>query len=174
MEIRNSDLRYTEMDDAEFLDYFAWLEEIFKDFLVSSDYPEDIDYFVSRRDLADIFLRVDKRKAYYYCFHGMEIHEKKEVALFAYWILKFQPFTVIDNRYIDKKKENGINDAFAIYMICSILCYTGISFESVVKKNFYNKLLYSFRFRDFSIDSLMMLVESLSAETFNIEYDEVV
>ena len=79
----NSVLRYTPMGYDEIFDWMVWLEEMFNDFLTVSGYPSDLSYFVSRRDLVDMICRVDKRKAYY-CFHGMEIHEKKEVALFAY------------------------------------------------------------------------------------------
>jgi len=172
--IRNSGLSYSKIEFDEIFDYLTFFEDRFKDFLELSEYPSDMEVFVSTRDMIDIITRVDKRKAYYYCFHSMEINERKHVALYAYWILKFRPFTVTDIRYIDKKKENCINEAFAIYMICSILLYNDITIDTTFEKIFYKKLLYSFRYRGFSIESLMLLVEAITSETFNIEYNEIV
>ena len=45
--------------------------------------------------VAEIFVRVDKRKDYFIIFHDdTDMNEIKEAALMAYWILKFKPFSV--------------------------------------------------------------------------------
>ena len=176
-EVRNSDLKYNPMSDGEIFDLLTALEERFIDFLEISGYPSDLKYIVSRKDLIDTITRVDKREAYYFCFHNMEISEQKQVALYAYWILKFQPFTVTDDRYINNHdfRVTCINIDFAIYIICSILFYYFEEpFPETINKTFYKKLKYAFRYRNFSIESLMLLVEAITPETFELEYEEVV
>jgi len=57
------------------------LVEKFEDFLIFKGFPKNVKHYISYITLADIIIRVDKRKAYYMCFHDMEINECKEVAL---------------------------------------------------------------------------------------------
>ena len=172
--IRNYDLAYEKIGITEVNNSLKDLKERFKDFLEQFKYPSDLQYFISDGDLIEAIVRVDKREAYYYCFHNMEIHERKTVALYVYWILRFRPFTIIDARFKNKKSGRCVNELFAIYMISSILLYNGVDIDKTFEKAFYKKLLYSFRFRNFSIESLMLLVEAITAETFDIEYDEIV
>lgn len=169
--MRNSNLKYQLIPDEEVFKYLEEFEEQFGKFIRVSGYPDDIQYYVSRYDLIDIIIRVDKRKAYFYCFHGMEINARKQAALYVYWILKFKPFKITDIRYLNKKNTNSVNEAFAIYMICSILfSLNRFSSSTASHETFYQKLLYAFRFRDFSIEALMLLVEALNTETFDNKY----
>ena len=172
---RNEKLEYEIITDAEVFDLLELFEEQFKSFISDSNYPPNLDYFVSRRDLIDMIIRVDKRDAYFHCFHDMEINERKQAALYAYWILKFRPFTIIDNRCLDKENESTVNEAFAIYIICSILFYSKkLESTTAKKETFYKKLMYAFRYRSISIDSILLLVESISTETFDKQYADVV
>ena len=171
---RNEDSRYEIISDIDVFNALGVLEEQFKAFLTYCGYPDDIEYFVSRHNLIDIITRVDKRDAYFCYFHnGMEINERKKAALYAYWILKFKPFTIVDSRYLDKKRENTVNEAFAIYTICSVLFYSKkLLVTSAKKDTFYKKLIYAFRFRDISIDAMLLLVESINTETFDKEFQD--
>lgn len=172
---RNESSTYEPMTDTELLSLLALLEEQFRRFVAYSGYPDDLKYSISRRDLVDAVMRVDKREAYFYYFHNkMEINERKKMALYVYWILKFKPFKVTDNRYVDKKRESCVNEAFAVYMICSILFDADkLSDTSSKKETFYKKLMYAFRFRNISIDAMLLLVESINTETFDKEYSDI-
>ena len=121
--------------------------------------------------LIDIIVRVDKRKAYYYCFHGMEINECKEAALYAYWILKLRPFSITDKKYQNDFEACIINETFVIFLIGLVLENTGrIKRTGAIKNSYSDFLEYSFRFRNFSIDSFVVLVESISTETLEKVY----
>ena len=95
----------------------------------------------------------------------------KEAALYAYWILKLKPFTIIDEKYKNNADTCKINESFAIFLVALILEKTGrIKRTSNIKDSYYNFLEYSFRFRNFTIDSFVVLIESISTETLENEY----
>lgn len=143
----------------------------FDEFLTLKGFPPDIIKNISFFTLIDIIVRVDKRKAYYYCFHNMEINECKEAALYAYWILKLRPFSITDVKYKSKAEACTINESFVIYLIGLILENTGrIKKTNKINSSYRNFLEYSFRFRNFSIDSFVVLVESISTETLENDY----
>ncbi len=174
MPVRNANLKYERISVEEIYKHVKVFEEQFIKFISIRDYPEDIEFSTSVISIIETIIRVDKRKAYYYCFHGMEINECKVAALYAYWILKFRPFTITDKRYINTPKGCCINEEFAIYMICSILVFSGkITPTAIDNTSYYEKLLYSFHFRNFTIDSLVMMIESINTETFNKQYDDL-
>lgn len=175
-EIRNSELEYADIPDDELLTIYDDFETLFVKFLEESKYPSDTKYSIDSYALIDAIVRVDKRKAYFWCFHDMEINERKEVALYAYWFLKFKPFAICDNRFADKKQTSCINELFAIYLISSILLFDDDKFSeiSVLKSDdkftYLDKLLYSLHYRCFTIDSFMILVDSITPETFEYEF----
>jgi len=143
----------------------------FKDFLAIKNFPKTVAYHISYVALADIIIRVDKRKAYYLCFHDMEINECKEVALYAYWIIKLRPFVITDAAYQKDINACYINESFAIHIIGLVLELTHrIKNTKNIKESYTNFLEYSFRFRNFSIDSFIVLIESISTETLEKEY----
>jgi len=168
---RNKSLKYRRMPNNEIEEILKLLVERFKNFLTFKGYPENIKYFISYVTLADIIIRVDKRKAYYICFHDMEINECKEVALYAYWILKLRPFTITDTRYQNNVDACYINESFALHIIGFVLELTHrIKYTKNIKDSYARFLEYSFRFRNFSIDSFIVLIESISTETLEKEY----
>ncbi|MDR2735950.1 MAG: hypothetical protein LBB49_00110, partial [Gracilibacteraceae bacterium] len=72
--------------------------------------------------------------------------ERKRVALYAFWILKFKPFKITDVRFLDDDSEN-VNETFAIYLICAILFYANkLQKTAVEKSGFYQNMLYAFRY----------------------------
>lgn len=174
--IRNSELEYTDIPDEELLFIYDEFENQFVKFLEEIKYPSDTKYKIDSYALIDAIVRVDKRKAYFWCFHNMEINERKEVALYAYWFLKFKPFSICDNRFADKKQTACINEMFAIYLISSILLFDDDKFAEVNvskandKFTYFDKLLYSLHYRCFTIDSFMLLVDSITPETFEYEF----
>ena len=130
----------------------------FDEFLTLKGFPSDTEKHISFFTLIDIIVRVDKRKAYYRCFHDMEINECKEAALYAYWILKLRPFAITDKRYQNNADACTINESFVIRFIGLILESTGrIKQTPNIKDSYLNFLEYSFRFRSFSIDSFLSI-----------------
>ena len=121
--------------------------------------------------LSEAYIRVDKRKDYFFIFHqNTNPNEIKKAALLSYWILKFKPFSLkIKDEYI-KRKYSKINEAFAMYIIYSAIreeIYTKSQKENKLEKKFdvsneYNKkLMYAFKFWDLSKESLILVAESL-------------
>lgn len=89
VKIRNYDLSYDPMSDEEMLKIHRFYSNLFKKFLDEMNYPSDIGYYINSYALIDAIVRVDKRKAYFYCFHNMDINENKEVALYAYFFIEY-------------------------------------------------------------------------------------
>jgi hypothetical protein len=171
MSSRNGSLKYTNVPYDEIAVIVKLFYERFKHFLSEKGYPADLTFHVSTFDLVDMISRVDKRKAYYQCFHGMTANECKVAALYAYWVLKLKPFTITDNRFNNQPTSCNINEAFAIYIIGAALCLTNrVKLTKATKGTYYNLLEYSFRFRNISIDSFIVLVESIATETCERDY----
>jgi len=168
---RNKNLKYDRIPYENIEKILQLFQKRFDEFLSLKGFPQETEKHVSFYTLMDIIIRVDKRKAYYYCFHGMEINECKEAALYAYWILKLRPFTITDNKYKNSFDACIINESFAVYLIGLVLECTGrIKKTENVKNSFCDFLEYSFRFRNFSIDSFVVLIESINTETLEKNY----
>jgi hypothetical protein len=138
-------------------------------------YPSDLQYSVCALDLIDAFIRVDKRQYYFRVFHGMDINDCKKAALFAYWLVKFRPVRIVDSRYINKLGHNDlINELFAVHYLLSVLCeeervrlWDGSTGAQITLEHPYiKKLCYSFRFRNFTIDSMIVLADTINTEVF--------
>ena len=168
---RNKDIKYERIPHIDIERLIQLFYKWFRYFLSVKGFPEDIDFNISFYSLIDIIIRVDKRKAYYHCFHSMEINECKEAALYAYWILHLRPFTITDKRYTANSVACTINEAFAVFLIGFILESTErIKQTPNLKKDYIQLLDYSFRFRNFSIDSFVVLVESIGTDTLERNY----
>lgn len=168
---RNKSLKYERIPYKNIEKIIKLFCKRFDEFLVYKGFPSDIEKYISFFSLIDIIIRVDKRKAYYQCFHGMEINECKEAALYGYWILKLKPFYITDKKYRNNAEACIINESFVIFLIILILENTGrIKRTDNIKESYRNFLEYSFRFRSFSIDSFLVLIESISTETLENEY----
>jgi len=170
-EQRNKNLKYERIPYKSIEKILMLFNKRFEEFLIYKGFPSNTEKHISFFTLLDIIVRVDKRKAYYYCFHDMEINECKEAALYAYWILKLKPFTITDEKYKNNIEACTINESFVIFLIALILENTGrIKKTNNIKNSYLNFLEYSFRFRNFSIDSFIVLIESISTETLENEY----
>ena len=170
-EDRNKNLKYDRILYEDIEKVIQIFYQRFNEFLILKGFPPETEKYISFFTLIDIIVRVDKRKAYYHCFHGMEINECKEAALYAYWIIKLRPFTITDVKYIKSTDACLVNESFAIFLIGLILETTGRIKKTVnINDTYRNFLEYSFRFRDFSLDSFVVLIESISTETLEKEY----
>lgn len=172
-----SEHQYQELPHTEIADILREFQDEIEYFMhYVLGYPEDVEYVVCGLDLIDAIIRVDKRQHYFRVFHGMDINDCKKAALFAYWFVKLRPIKITDSRYINVFAYNThVNEWFAVHCLLSALCaakkvhlwdgYTGakdVNFEHT----YIEKLRYSFRFRNFTIDSMIVLADTITTETF--------
>ena len=146
------------------------LKETAKTFLFCiRGYPRDLEYSISEFDMLDIIIRVDKRQTYYKYFHNnMTINEFKTAGLLAYWILKFKPITITDSRYCNNIEHCDNNELFAFYIMWLAVYQAGrCNMALSGKERFVQELRYSFRFRMFTIDALIVLAETLNETALN-------
>jgi hypothetical protein len=171
---RNKSLKYDRIPNEEIEKILQAFDKRFKEFLSLKGFPPETGVHVSYYTIIDIIIRVDKRKAYYQCFHNMSINECKEAALYAYWILKLRPFAILDDKYKNNADACHINELFVIHFIGLVLETTGrITWTDGINDSYSRFLEYSFRFRNFSIDSFIVLIESISTETLEKEYPDL-
>lgn len=122
---------------------------------------------VNIQALKDVIIRVDMRKLYFRIFHAdMEPNEYKHIiGLSGFWILKFRPFWIQTKE--DDSKEilrlaTWINEEIVLHMVCSLLKeYNPEFFENGrdLCESYCNELLYSFRYRDLSKESMFLLFD---------------
>ena len=150
------------------------LQEEFEDYLHYYLGYKKNQYVVSGIDIIDAIIRVDKRRAYFLYFHGMKINDEKKAALFAYWIAKFRPVKFIDEQLKKDKVHINVNEKLAINHLINALVakgkikpWDGKDGVSLDENNkFIKELCYSFRFRNFTIDSMIILAESITTDSF--------
>ena len=169
--------KYQVKDPGAYIDELKKFRSMIERFFKFFEFEDDLEYDVSRDDLYQMIVRTDKRKAYYQYFHDMTINECKEAVLYAYWVLKFQPITITDRRYEAKKIGECVNEAFAIYIIFSVFnefykIKKAIPMNPEDDTTYFSKLLYSFRYRSISIDSMILLADSISKETLFRKYEK--
>jgi hypothetical protein len=162
------------------------IETVMKNFIdVTMGYAEkNIQYTINGLDMLDIILRVDKRISYFKYFHNMNCNEVKRAALYAYWIVKLRPIIVTDPRYADENGYNNmINELFAVhYLFCALNGMERIKLktwdgpdgvELTLDNPFIKRLVYSFRFRNISIDAIIVLADAITTDTLKLEEKDV-
>jgi hypothetical protein len=177
--------KYEPLESSEIMDVLAGIHDSLDDFFKMPEYDyvnwpiENWSVEIDDHALIDVIIRVHKRKAYYSYFHGlMQIDERKEGGLMAYWLIKLRPITLL---FKDKNKADSkhfwlasiVNEAFATFIILAacIAFYDAKNIEFSVlddpKKSFVTNLVYSFRYSNISIDAMMLLVETITPELIN-------
>lgn len=150
--------KYKWMTEQEFLDEVHNLDKLLHDFCEGSDlYPYE-SVKTNINTLRDIIVRVHKRKHYFKVFHNeMITSEYKETALYCYWFLKLCPL------WIDpaNKSSDRINEKFALHLYISLLkkYNEGFSESDGINRLHIRELLYSFRFRDITKESMILMLE---------------
>lgn len=139
-------------------------------------YDEDV--------VLDIIERVRMRKLYFYVYHDIpspdDLNELKEIALYAFWILKLHPFRWRDGYHAlqnDPLSDYALNARVALGLFIKGLklyaegktldaAQTGQKASYIVSvarsgSEIIQTLYYSFRYRDWSKEALMDLAESM-------------
>lgn len=171
---RNKSLTYTSAPLSELKKWVNDLVDLFNGFLEDAGYP-DFELYVGYHLLYEALDRVDKRIAYYWCYHGIEASERKVAALIAYWIVRFKPFVCTDESRVDQKEYVCINERFALYIILSVVAAdAGIQNidQGMLNSDYAKKLFYTFRYRNVSIDTIVTLCEGLTPQSFELEYPD--
>ena len=166
--------RYPQMALSEILLILQALREEFEDYLhLGLGYRKD-QYTVYELDILEAIIRVDKRRNYFLYFHGMSINDDKKAALFAYWIAKFRPVRFTDVNLRNDVAHANVNEKLAVHhLLCALVgkkkikLWDGQDGVELDKKNkFITDLQYSFQYRNLTIDSMIVLAESISTDSF--------
>ncbi len=150
--------KYKLMTEQEFMEEVECLDNLLRDFCDASElYPYEL-VKTNINTLKDIIIRVHKRKHYFRVFHDeMITSEYKETALYCYWILKLRPLWI---DFSDASSER-INEKFALHLYITLLKKYNEEFseEDGINKLHIRELLYSFRFRDITKESMILMLE---------------
>ena len=161
------------MDDDDLINMLRQLIKEIETHLHRLGYSEN-QYSICGLDLIDIFIRVDKRLAYFRYFHNMRINDRKKAALYAYWIIKLRPVKIVDDTLKNKLGHTNVNEKLALNHLLGILVARGKiklgngKGEVILDKTnkFLRELYYSFRFRNFTIDSMIVLADAINTQSF--------
>lgn len=149
---------YQWIREDEYIEEVKNLDILLHDFCEGSELYSYESIQTNINSIRDIIVRVHKRKHYFKVFHNcMETSEYKETALYCYWILKLRPL------WIDKNIESSerINEKFALHLYISLLKKYNEDFSETdgINKLHIRELLYSFRFRDITKESMILMLE---------------
>lgn len=150
--------KYKRMSPEEYLKEVDDLDNLLKDFCKASQLYNYDDVKANLSALRDIICRVHKRKYYFRIFHNDMVNsEYKETALYCYWILKLRPLWIEPS----VKKSEKINEKFALHLYVSLLKQYNEEFSEKdgISKAHIKELLYSFRFRDITKESMILMLE---------------
>ncbi len=122
---------------------------------------------VNVQALKDVIIRVDMRKLYFRIYHAnMEVNEYKcALGLTGFWILKLRPFWISiksDDTAEMMQMAKWINEKIVLHMVCSLLKEYNPDFFAHGKDicdSYCRELLYSFRYRDLSKESMFLLFD---------------
>lgn len=150
--------KYKWMTEEEYIKEVRDLDQLLHDFCDSSDLYAYESVVTNINTLRDIIVRVHKRKYYFQVFHNeMITSEYKETALYCYWVLKLRPL------WIDPKNKSSerINEKFALHLYISLLKKYNEDFseEDGINRLHIRELMYSFRFRDITKESMILMLE---------------
>ena len=149
---------YEWITQDEFMAEVKDLDLLLKDFCNASNLYKYENVCTNIQAIRDIIIRVHKRKYYFKVFHKQMItSEYKETALYCYWILKLRPFWINP----ENDSSERINEKFALHLYISLLKRYNENFSEKdgINKMHIRELLYSFRYRDITKESMILMLE---------------
>ena len=165
--ITEEDFVYNSLNQHQVLDFYNKFIDLLNDFARTINQKGELD--VNLPIIGRISIRVDQRKDYYMYYHSTEGHVmhmsyEKEMALWSYWVCKYKPV-----RFVDPKDDElffsthgcTISDAFAAYIIISIVCANNKRKAKYFSDGVVMDLYYDLANRDFSKEALIARVEDL-------------
>jgi hypothetical protein len=152
------------------------VQEFYRDFCLLLDDFSNTVKFKSELEInipavIHICTRVDQRKDYYMYYHSksgkiMRMSHEKEMGLWAYWVSKYKPvrFAVMaDERTFFLQNGCSVSDAFAAYIIISIVCSNNESRAKYFTSKRVEHLYYDLSNRDFCKEAIISRIEDLIA-----------
>ena len=162
--------QYQEMFPATIKSAMEAVLDIWEQFVVGIK-SEDVSgethelYSVNLDVLRDIVVRVNKREAYFQIFHNsMKMSEYKELALYAFWIVKLRPFTLLQHFEPFAGKENAEFALFYIFYVLKNIAERESQHTDLESLGdpIYREIVYSFQYRDISKEALILIVELIA------------
>ena len=163
---RDIGLVYTEPTQEYIKNELKKYQEILAQFCQIADL--DINRVeVNIQALKEVIIRVDMRQLYFQIYHAnMEANEYKcIIGLAGFWLLKLHPFWIQIHEEDSPEMmqmATWINEKFVLHMICSLLQKFNPEFFEYgldMCEAYCNELLYSFRYRDLSKESMFLLFD---------------
>jgi len=117
-----------------------------------------INISIHEETLLEIFDRIEKRRIYFHIFYnGCKMGEINEGALMCFWIIKLSPFTC------SNIPPDILNAKIALFLLNKVLSLVAakLNKQVYITEQIVRDIYYSFRFRDISKESLMLLAGSL-------------
>ena len=116
--------------------------------------------------LKNIVTRIDQRIVYFHIFHNkMRPNEYKMTALLIYWILKLRPFWIpVKENFSEESSKIAatINERFCAYLLWNVVNSCNPAAVGKITVEYVNELIYSFRFRDLSKESIYLIFDALN------------
>ena len=125
------------------------------------------DLAINGRILGDIIVRVDKRSDYFLIFHEQtHISEIKKAALYAYWILKLKPLSVVSPIIEKRTRYSYINETFALFILYGVLREKAsrLDKEFSPSEEYTRKIAYAFKYWNISKEAVILIAETLCEE----------
>ena len=165
--ITEEEFIYNSLDSKQVLDFYNKFNDLLKDFAHTIKQKGKLE--VNLSIIGRISIRVDQRKDYYMYYHStegkiMRMSHEKEMALWSYWVSKYKPVRFVnpeDDEVFFSTHGCTISDAFAAYIIISIVCANNKKRAKYFKDDVVLDLYYDFANRDFSKEALISRVEDL-------------
>lgn len=165
--INEEDFIYNRLHDNQVLDFYNKFTILLKDFARTIKQKGKLE--ASLPIIGRISIRVDQRKDYYMYYHStknqiMHMSHEKEMALWAYWVCKYKPIRFVDLNDDERFfSTHGctISDAFAAYIIISIVCANNESKAKYFSKKGVSDLYYDLANRDFSKEAIISKIDDL-------------
>ena len=118
--------------------------------------------FVSDDCMSSIIDLVERRRVYFHVFHGIDMSEWNEAALYCFWIAKLQPFSEVPPPKAKARQANEVNATIAVRLLCRVANnIRGINGKERIERLNLSNLIHSFRYRDMSKESIMAILEVL-------------
>ena len=108
--------------------------------------------------LIEIIERVEKRRVYFWVFHGVQMNEVKEAALYCFWLLKLKPF-YLENHTPNREVNACL--AFGYFFNTLLLVTKKREIKFPLSANTTKDIYYAFRFHDLSKESLMAIAKMI-------------
>lgn len=167
--ITEKEFVYRNVPHDKVVDFRNEFVALLEDFASTVDMDAQLE--VNDVIISHICKRVDQRKDYYMYYHStadhvMRMSHEKEMGLWAYWVSKYKPVRFV-NKVHDQLyfMNNGctVSDAFAAYIIISIVCNSKESRASYFTEDKVQNLFYDMANRDFSKEAIISRIEDLIA-----------